>query len=244
MRYFRICCVVATSLAMLAPSTAASQQKKLAAFYSPDTVQTIHLQVKSEDLQKMKAALPKRIYVPASFRWRDITITNVAVRYKGNSSSRPNQRFKRSFLIRFDKFKRGARFAGLRRVSFDNGVQFGSLFSEPIVTEILRAEGVKTHRANYARVFLNKKFHGVYVNVERIDQSFIAHRLDDPDGSLFKVDLGGPGANLQFIGKDPAAYRRTFEAKSKPASQDIGKLVEFIRNNNQQRRVGDPGVAG
>jgi len=232
MRYFRICCV-ATTIATLAPSIAASQQKKLATYYSPDTVQNIHLQVKSEHLQKMKDALPKRIYVPGSFRWRDITITNVAVRYKGNSSSRPNQRHKRSFLIRFDKFKKGTRFLGLRRVSFDNGVQFGSLFSEPIVTEILRAEKIKTHRANHARVFLNKKFHGVYVNVERIDQSFIQHHLDDSGGSLFKVDLGGPGANLQFIGKNPEAYRRTFEPKSKSASHDLGRLVEFIRVINQ-----------
>jgi len=47
----------------------------------------------------MAAALPKRIYVRGSFAWGKIVVENVAVRYKGNSSSAPQQQHKRSFLI-------------------------------------------------------------------------------------------------------------------------------------------------
>ncbi len=198
-------------------------------FYRPDEVQSIHLEVAEKDMQSMLAALPERIYVPASFRWRDVTVERVGIRFKGNSSSNPNQTHKRSFLIKFDKFEDGCRFFGLRRVSFDNGVQFGSLFSEPIITDILREQGIKTHRCNYAKIYLNGKYQGVYVNVERIDESFIEHHLPDPNGSLFKVDMGGPGANLQFVGDDPLAYGRTFEAKSESAEKAADRLVDFIR---------------
>src|SRR5690606_20381035 len=123
--------------------------------------------------------------------------------YKGNSSSHPKQSHKRSFLIKFDKDDAKRRFFGLRQVALDNGIQFGSVFSEPIITEILRDHGIKTHRCNYAKLYLNKEYQGVYVNVERIDQSFLEHHLPDPKGALFKVDEGGPGANLQFLGDDP-----------------------------------------
>lgn len=201
-------------------------------YYQPDEVQSVYLGVAEEDLKRMHAALPERIYVPASFRWRDISIDRVAIRFKGNSSSSPNQRHKRSFLVKFDKYDDNLRFLGLRRVSFDNGIQFGSLFSEPIITEILREQGIKTHRCNYAKLFLNDKFHGVYVNVERIDQTYIDEQLVG-NGALYKVDLGGPGGNLQYQGNDPESYKRAFEPKSKAAEEDTNRLVEFIRMIHQ-----------
>ena len=202
-------------------------------FYRLDEVQSIHLRVAEDDLQRMRAALPKRISVQASFRWRDISVENVAIRFKGDSSSGPTQQHKRSFLIKFNEYADDQRFLGLRRVSFDNGVQFGSVFSEPIITEILRDQGIKTHRCNYAKLFLNDEYHGVYVNVERIDESFIEHHLPDSNGLLFKVDEGGPGANLQFLGDDPSAYARAFEPETNSAKREQHRLVEFIRMINQ-----------
>ena len=80
------------------PSTMTSLNDT-ATFYQPNQVHVIHLQVHDSDLDKMKLALPQRIYVPATFRLANQTIDNVGVRYKGNSSSNPRQRHKRSFLI-------------------------------------------------------------------------------------------------------------------------------------------------
>jgi spore coat protein H len=204
-------------------------------FYRLDEVQSIHLRVAEDDLQRMRAALPKRISVQASFRWRDISVENVAIRFKGDSSSGPTQQHKRSFLIKFNEYADDQRFLGLRRVSFDNGVQFGSVFSETIITEILRDQRITTHRCNYAKLFLNGEYQGVYVNVERIDESFIEHHLPDSNGLLFKVDEGGPGANLQFLGDDPSAYARAFEPQTNSAKREQHRLVEFIRMINQSK---------
>lgn len=217
-----------------AKSLKAARQK----FYQSDVVQTIKLEIAEGQLKRMHAALPERIYVPATFTWRDSVVQNVAVRFKGNSSTRPEQRHKRSFLIKFDKYVDDQRFIGLQRASLDNGIQFGSLFSEPIVTEILRDLGVISHRANYAKLILNGKFHGVYVNVERIDQTFIDRNLPDKKGALFKIDLGGRGANLQFIGENPAAYRQAFERKTDSAKKNMPQLTDFIRFINQAPKDG------
>ena len=129
-------CFTAFSETQLIPSenlkTATSQDST--SFYLSSQVQVIHLQIHDSDLKKMKSALPQRIYVPATFRWGNQTIENVGVRYKGNSSSRPNQRHKRSFLIKLNEFDKERTFLGLQRVALDNGVQFGSLFSEQLIT--------------------------------------------------------------------------------------------------------------
>jgi len=204
--------------------------KAMAAFYQADQVQSVYLDVAETDMKRMLAALPELIEVSASFRWRDVSVENVSVRFKGNSSSNPKQSHKRSFLIKFNKDRR---FFGLRQASFDNGIQFGSLFSEPIITEILRDHGIKAQRCNYAKLYVNKEYRGVYVNVERIDESFIANHLPDASGSLFKVDEGGPGCNLQFLGDDPALYLKTFEPKTRSAKKEPARLVEFIKLINK-----------
>ena len=202
---------------------------KQADFFAPEVVQNIQLEVTPANLDRLASSLPERVYVPARFRWRGQVIDRVGLRYKGNSSSRPAQRHKRGFLVKFSEFVKGHRFLGLRRVSLDNGVQFGSLFSERIITDILAEVGVPASRANYARVTLNGKFIGVYVNVERIDKAFLSNRLDDADGALFKVHTGGPGADLRYIGDDPLIYSKAFEIKAGEPVVQMSDLVGLIR---------------
>ncbi|MBS0260933.1 MAG: CotH kinase family protein [Planctomycetes bacterium] len=202
-------------------------------FYRADRVQAIHLQVTAPDWQRLQAALPERIFVPADFRWNDISLGRVGIRFKGNSSSSPAQRHKRSFLIKFDEYVRDQQFLGLRRVSLDNAVQFGSLFSEPLVTEILQDLRIPSHRCNYTRLYVNDKYQGVYVNVERIDEAFLERQFGESAGALYKVDEGGPGANLQYLGDDPTLYERAFEADTKAARKDRPRLVTFLRQIQQ-----------
>ena len=209
-----------------------SSTQKQREFYHAENVQSVHLQISPADQRRMMDALPKCIYVPAAFRWRDTTLKKVAVRFKGNSSSNPNQKHKRSYLVRFDKYDDSQRFVGLRRVSFDNGVQFGSLFSEPLITEILRAEGIKTHRCNYAKVYVNDQYQGIFVNVERIDQSFLEQHFPDSKGGLWKNDLGGPGGDLRFASEDPKQYEKAFESKNK-AAKNRQQLVRLLKQINQ-----------
>lgn len=202
-------------------------------FYDPDQVQTVHLKIEEVDQRRMIEALPECIYVPALFRWRDQTVSRVGVRFKGNSSSNPNQLHKRSYLIKFSKYEKDQRFLGMERISLDNGIQFGSLFSEPIITDILRALGQDTHRCNYAKLYVNEDYRGVYVNVERIDESFIERHFPSPTGGLWKNDVGGPGGNLQYIGDNPEAYSKAFEAKNSRAKDEIGNLITLIQRVNR-----------
>ncbi|MEE3284747.1 MAG: CotH kinase family protein [Planctomycetota bacterium] len=204
------------------------------AFYKQGAVQVVHLQVSEADLARLKAALPKRIYVPGTFRWGEQVLENVGVRYKGNSSSNPRQKHKRSFLVKFGRFQPGRTFLGLQRVALDNGIQFGSVFSEPLVTRVLHDVGVTAARCNHAKLFLNGKYHGVYVNVERIDSVFLKTRFTDGGGPLYKVDEGGPGGNLAPFALPPdQANRHAFEPKSSVARADARDMLELITRINK-----------
>lgn len=203
----------------LQPDTAPPEVPS-ASFFEPDTLQDIELLITEEDRAAMLDALPERIYVPATFLWRDIPLENVGVRFKGNSSSNPGTTWKRSYLIKMDEYVPGQRFLGLRRVALDNAIQFGSLFSERIISDILRAEGVIVSRSNYARLILNGEPAGLYVNVERIDRAFLSHHFpDNPRGTLLKVHEGGPGADLALLER-PEDYAHAFDHKAGPNTLD------------------------
>ena len=197
----------------------------------PAVVQTIELEISESNMRALQDALPERIYVPATFRWNDVSVSNVGVRYKGNSSSNPDSPFKRSFLIKFAEYVDKQRFAGLRRVALDNAIQFGSLFSERMIGDILADVGVTISRSNYARIMLNGEFIGVYVNVERIDKSYLSRHFASNDGDLYKADEGGPGADLAYLGDDASVYRG-LELKTNEDTSDGSALVALARDIN------------
>ncbi|HRI12030.1 MAG TPA: CotH kinase family protein [Verrucomicrobiota bacterium] len=217
-------CVVCGPFASAVPSADPTDK-----FYASESLQTIRLEISPENLDRLQRALPRRISVPGTFQWNDQTLQSVGIRYKGNSSSDPNSPHKRSFLITFSEYQTGQRFLGLQHVALDNGIQFGGLFSERLITDVLRGVGVKASRCNYARVYLNGKPAGVYVNVERIDRTFLERNFDSSGGALFKVDEGGPGAELHYLGSDVALYRKAFELHAGNEVEAFAALLEFIR---------------
>ena len=70
--------ITASAVAQETNVIRARRQSAAADFYRIENVQTIHLRIAPEDRQRMLAALPERIYVKASFQWRDVTLNNVA----------------------------------------------------------------------------------------------------------------------------------------------------------------------
>ncbi len=82
---------------------------------------------------------------------------------------------------------------------------------------------------------LNGKYHGVYVNVERIDSVFIKNNFAD-GGALYKSDKGGAGGNLELVIQlsDPNARRGlTLEPKSPSVHTDARDVLELISRINQ-----------
>ena len=100
----------------VSPLEATDAKRQQSEFYDPQMVQTIHLTMLESDRQRMLAALPKCIYVPATFTWNGKTIKQVGVRFKGNSSANPQQKHKRSYLIKFSKYEKSQRFLGMERI--------------------------------------------------------------------------------------------------------------------------------
>ena len=102
-------------------------------------------------------------------------------------------------------------------------------------------------KANYASVYVNGNFHGLYSNVESINSKFFAERfLSDPDNTRFEANpsygLGdfpnppfgcteGHGAALEYLGPNDVCYFAHYELQSATGWGELRAFAELIKNN-------------
>lgn len=154
-----------------------------------------------------------RAYVPCTLTIDGDTVhEDVAVKLKGSAGSFQGLDDKPGFTVNMDRFRPGARFAGLDKFHLNNAVQDPTLLHEWLGALVFLEAGVPAARVTHAHVFLDDRDLGLYVFKEAIDRDFLVRHFADPRGNLYDggtaVDLdalverdegkdGVPGADLQ-----------------------------------------------
>jgi spore coat protein CotH len=156
-----------------------------AKIYSPGRVPRFELEIAPEDFESLENRA--RSYVPATFRHGDIVLHDVGVRLKGNFTFRRIDQ-KPSFKIKFDKYVRGQRFHGLRRMTLHNSIVDYSFMAERLGYSVFRNAGLPAPRVNNAEVHVNGQLYGLYVNVETIDKIFLKRWFASNDGNLYEME--------------------------------------------------------
>lgn len=156
-----------------------------ARIYSPDRVPRFELEIAPENLEAL-ASTP-RSYVPATFRHGDLVLHDVGVRLKGSFTFRRIDG-KPSFKIKFDKYVKGQRFHGLRRMTLHNSIADFSFMAERLSYSVFRNAGMPAPRVNNAEIHVNGELYGLYVNVEAIDKVFLKRWFDSNDGNLYEME--------------------------------------------------------
>ncbi len=114
-------------------------------------------------------------YIEATFAWESTNIT-IGVRFKGNSSYWGYYGDKKSFKLDIDEFVPGQEIDGLDKFSLNNCFLDPSYVREKTNYELCEALGMATPRTNYAALYINGSYWGLYLIVEQVDQEFIESR--------------------------------------------------------------------
>jgi len=141
---------------------------------------------------------------PATFLAGGEIYENARVRYRGAwARGWP----KKPLKIFFDKEKE---FRGLRCLNLNSGWRDPAFIREPVAYHIYAACGVPAPKARLVRLELNGEFHGVYVEVEQPDKSFLT-RNNLKGAAVYKAssrrnqsderDLGGAESFAQHYEK-------------------------------------------
>lgn len=171
----------------------------------------------------------------------------VGVRYKGNSSYfnvRKKGSSKLPFNIKLDYKKKKHQLAGgVTKLKLANVFRDPSFLREVLSYNIAR-KYMPAPRANFAKVYINDQYLGIYNNTESIDKTFLTAQFNQNEGTLLKCDPNwhvkvdpncpkGDKASLMYLGDDPACYMASYELQSDDEAgwQDLIYLTKVLNQN-------------
>lgn len=177
-------------------------------------------------------------YFPASFSADGVTLDNVGVRFKGNSSFRINS-IKKSIKIDFDEYDEDnddLSFFGLKKLNLNNAYKDPSMMRAKLFFDFA-GKFIPSIRSTYTRVYVNDELMGLYLAVEQVDKLFVQDRFGgEEDGNLYKGaasdDANGPqsdfGSDLAWEGSSESAYYDHYQLKTNETANDYSGLVSML----------------
>jgi len=173
-------------------------------------------------------------YFPADITIDGVTIKNVGLRLKGNSSlnglfkKSSNQDTQAPYLIKFDKYVEGQSYQGYKEIAVRTGsFNAGSaLLEEPLSLFIYQENGQVVPEYSYASVKVADNSPYYYVICENIDGNYIEKHFADTNGILYKK---GNSADFSYKGEDQTKYVSEYEQKTNKKNEDYTKLIAFLK---------------
>ncbi len=147
------------------------------------------------------------------------------IRYKGESSYDFYPGVKKSFRVKFDKFKKKQDYNGLYDINLTNNFKDPTMLREKIYLDIMNKNGLPAPRAAFTKVYINDKFWGFYLATENVDEVFLERNFHEETGNLYQ---GEPLANFVDYGNKQDLYYNKYVLKTNAKKNDWSDLVHFI----------------
>ena len=206
-------------------------------FYNTSAIQKIEVQFAQSNWDYMldTAKLGKEGYLMA--QWVKVNGTyydSVGVKYKGNSSY-DSTYGKNPIHIELNTYKNQS-YQGYKDIKLSNGYADPSLVREVLAYDILK-NYMHCPQANFAQVYINGKYMGVYSNAENIDKKFVSDHFYSSNNTFIKCNPIGVAttntkSNLRYItGADSSGYLNFYEMKSNYGWNQLKDLCDSVTNN-------------
>lgn len=207
-------------------------------YFDRDKIMEVDIKIDESDLSDMFKNAIDEEYKSASVIVNGDSYENIAVRTKGNSSlnavAKDSENDRYSFKIDFDKYNKDQSMAGLTKLNLNNCYSDPTYMREFIAYSIFEDMGLKTPEFAYAKVSINGEYHGIYLAVEDIDETFIENNFENSDGDLYK-STGVNGGDLVYKDDDIKSYS-DLELKS-DGEADSKQLIDMISALNSGENI-------
>lgn len=208
-------------------------------FYQRDTIQVIEIffSFSNWDAQlDANEATESYIYAD-SVRINGVSFDSCGVRYKGNSSYNPSNQ-KNPLRIELNTIKLNQDYHGIKDIKLSNCYKDPSMIREILSYQILE-QYMDCPSSNFARVYINGQYRGVYTNNEAISDDFnqTHYYADDTYFKCNPVGGAGPGGgtspDLKYLGADSSAYFNGYELQSDFGWNRMVALCNTLNNDFQ-----------
>ncbi len=207
-------------------------------FYDINTIQEIKVSFYQSNWQHLLDSLknePGEPYlVVPSVEVNGVVFDSVGVKYKGYSSYDPGN-LKNPLHIELNHVKKGQTYQGIEDIKLSNVFADPTFVREVMSYEILR-KYMNEPLANYAKVWLDGEYWGIYVNVESINKKFARkHFHTDGDNPFFKcnsIDVVSTNehSNLVYESADSVDYYDRYELRSDYGWAELLVLMDTLTN--------------
>jgi len=202
--------------------------------YDLNVLRTLFFQFENDDWEKEIMAFNNTdVEVPATLTVDGRIYRNVGVKARGMSSffGVPEGQ-KHSLNISMDFVDDKQALLGYKTLNLLNSHEDPTVLRTVLYMQAAR-EYIPAPKANFVRVVLNGESWGIYPSAQQFNKEFINEWYKTTDGARWKVP-GCPGGRggLEYVGDDPAAYRRTFEIKSKDDPKAWAALMLLTKTLN------------
>ncbi len=125
------------------------------------------------------------------------TIDDIGFRLRGNTS---RYSAKKSFKVSFNTYESGRTYHGVEKMNLNGEHNDPTISRSKLCWDLCRQLRIPAPRSNHVRVYINGNYYGLYMNVEHIDENFVASRFGNQDGNLYKCLYP---ADLNYLGENP-----------------------------------------
>lgn len=209
-------------------SLTSGSANKLPSTYNQAQVESIYFEIDEDLWQDLLDNALDEEYHLTSVTYQGITLDEVGIRTKGNSSlssvyNSGGERF--SFNIDVNEYVSGQKLFGMKKFVLNNMYNDPSYMREYIAYDLLEEMGVATPEHSYVNVYVNGELKGLYLLVEFVNETFLEKRYANTQGDMYKPD--GTGSDLEWIDDDFASYSGV-ELKTNEDISDNGAFMNFV----------------
>ncbi len=203
--------------------------------YSLNTIQKIEIYFSQPnwDYQMDTAKSGSENYIVSSFiKLNGVQFDSVGIKYKGNSSY--DSTFKKNPIhIELNAFKTQY-YQGISDIKLSNCYDDPSMIREVLAYAILN-KYMECPRSNFAQLYINDEYIGLYSNDEAINKQFCANYFNSTDNTFIKCNPKlnpGPASkcNIKYISTDTFSYTNFYQMKSNEGWKDLVKLCDTVSN--------------
>ncbi len=197
----------------------------------------VHIIALDFDQSDLEAAIAiyeqtgEKEYFLADITIDDVTVEDVGVRIKGNSTLRTALQGDADpddipFLVKLDEYAAGVTYQGFSELALRTEGPRGDelILEETVTAEVLVTAGLPFPETSYTGLSVNGAPETLRVVVELLDDGYI-ERLFDDDGVLYKAQSGD---SFTYLGHDPTAYEGAFTQETATNEADLEPLLDFL----------------
>ena len=209
--------------------------------FPEDEVIEVRIYMDDSQFAYMSENAIDEVFVPASVVYNGITVENIAIRPKGNSSlkyavTEGNDQY--SLHMEFDEYIDQDVY-GITEINLNNCYGDETYIREKLAYEIMEEMGLPVPETVFCNVYINDEPFGVYLAVQQVDEQFLSAWFEEGTGDLYKPE--GTGADLVYIDDDYDTYTGIIEKTNvdKEGEQALVNMLDVLNNGGDIEDVLD-----